>query len=308
MDDLEHQYPNLPIREEMLHNYGFVPDDKLGLLYPRRPSPRWQAFVAEHRSLRRRILAHLAEHAESHPRDIERAFGSGARVNGWGSASSAGTLMLEALHREGRAMVLRRDAGIRVYAAAPLLGSDQRLRPGARADGLVRLLVNLYAPLPLRSLGQLLAMVGHRKPDLDYGTRIERMVKTAELRRETVDGLVYLWPASECVPEAVDDRVYLLAPFDPIVWDRRRFEHLWGWGYRFEAYMPAAKRKLGYYAMPMLWRDQAIGWANVRTGDNRLVVEPGFADGRRPGRSALAAFKRELDAEMQRFSDFLQRR
>jgi uncharacterized protein YcaQ len=160
----------------------------------------------------------------------------------------------------------------------------------------------------LRSLGQLLAMVGHRKPDLDYGTRIERMVKTAELRREKVDGLVYLWPADEFVPEAVDDQVYLLAPFDPVVWDRRRFEHLWDWRYRFEAYTPAAKRKLGYYAMPMLWRGQVIGWANVRTDDNRLVVEPGFADGQRPGRSALAAFKRELDAEMQRFANFLQRR
>ena len=50
--------------------------------------------------------------------------------------------------------------------------------------------------------------------------------------------------------------VRLLAPFDPIVWDRRRFELLWGWPYRFEAYTPVAKRKLGYYALPLLWRDR----------------------------------------------------
>ena len=49
----------------------------------------------------------------------------------------------------------------------------------------------------------------------------------------------------------------LLAPFDPVVWDRRRFEMFWGWAYRFEAYTPAAKRQLGYYALPLLWRDQA---------------------------------------------------
>ncbi|EWS60580.1 hypothetical protein Y695_04569 [Hydrogenophaga sp. T4] len=53
----------------------------------------------------------------------------------------------------------------------------------------------------------------------------------------------------------------LLAPFDPVVWDRDRFERLWDWAYRFEAYTPPAKRVRGYYAMPLLWRDQVIGWA-----------------------------------------------
>ena len=52
-------------------------------------------------------------------------------------------------------------------------------------------------------------------------------------------------------------------PFDPIVWDRRRFEHLWGWAYRFEAYTPEAKRQFGYYAMPLLWGDRVIGWVNL---------------------------------------------
>ncbi len=58
-------------------------------------------------------------------------------------------------------------------------------------------------------------------------------------------------------------RVRFLAPFDPVVWDRRRFEHLWGWPYRFEAYTPSAKRIRGYYAMPLLWCDRVIGWANA---------------------------------------------
>ena len=48
-------------------------------------------------------------------------------------------------------------------------------------------------------------------------------------------------------------------PFDPVVHDRTRFELLWGWTYRFEAYTPAPKRKRGYYALPLLWRDRAIG-------------------------------------------------
>ena len=81
---------------------------------------------------------------------------------------------------------------------------------------------------------------------------------------------------------ATDDRVRLLAPFDPVVWDRRRFELFWGWPYRFEAYTPLAKRKLGYYALPMLWRDRVIGWANLSVRDGVLQHELGYADG--PGR------------------------
>ena len=61
----------------------------------------------------------------------------------------------------------------------------------------------------------------------------------------------------------LNDAVRLFAPFDPVVWDRRRFEMFWGWPYRFEAYTPAPKRVRGYYALPLLWRDEVIGWGNV---------------------------------------------
>ena len=70
--------------------------------------------------------------------------------------------------------------------------------------------------------------------------------------------------------------MHLLAPFDPVVWDRRRFELLWGWPYRFEAYTPAAKRTLGYYALPMLWRDAIVGWANVAVKGSELDATFGY--------------------------------
>ena len=59
-------------------------------------------------------------------------------------------------------------------------------------------------------------------------------------------------PLDHLAPVEVDPpaRVRFLAPFDPVVWDRRRFAQLWSWEYRFEADTLARKRVLGYHAMP----------------------------------------------------------
>ena len=65
------------------------------------------------------------------------------------------------------------------------------------------------------------------------------------LAQARIDGVDWYWPAAERLRRGEpDDTVRLLAPFDPVVWDRRRFELFWGWAYRFEAYTPASKRKL----------------------------------------------------------------
>ena len=78
----------------------------------------------------------------------------------------------------------------------------------------------------------------------------------------------------------------LLAPFDPIVWERRRFEHLWGWDYRFEAYTKPEQRRFGYYAMPLLWGydDHRLGqcqprpmagWTRISASSARGRPDPG---------------------------------
>ena len=74
----------------------------------------------------------------------------------------------------------------------------------------------------------------------------------------------------------------MLAPFDPVVHDRNRFERFWGWVYRFEAYTPAPKRKLGYYALPLLWRDRVIGWGNLAVKNGVLTTELGYVAGKPP--------------------------
>ena len=80
-----------------------------------------------------------------------------------------------------------------------------------------------------------------------------------------------------------------------------RFETLWGWVYRFEAYTPAAKRVRGYYALPMLWRDRVIGWGNLSVKDGRLKSDFGYVGTAPRDR----VFKRELESEIERVKVFL---
>lgn len=94
----------------------------------------------------------------------------------------------------------------------------------------------------------------------------------------------------------------LLAPFDSVVWDRQRFELLWSWAYRFEAYTPAAKRVRGYYALPLLWRERVIGWGNLAVKDGALQTELGYVAGRAPRESA---FRAALGDELSRIECFL---
>src|SRR5438477_3822769 len=102
-------------------------------------------------------------------------------------------------------------------------------------------------------------------------------------------------PRRAIIPKSVR----LLAPFDPVVHDRTRFELLWNWTYRFEAYTPASKRKLGYYALPLLWRDRVIGWANLAVKNGVLLADFGYVH-----RPNDRGFKRELEAELSRMQLF----
>ena len=71
--------------------------------------------------------------------------------------------------------------------------------------------------------------------------------------------------------------------------------------YRFEAYTPPPKRKRGYYALPLLWRDRVIGWGNLSVNNGELKSELGYVESRPRDR----AFKRKLEAELDRMRVFL---
>jgi uncharacterized protein YcaQ len=72
---------------------------------------------------------------------------------------------------------------------------------------------------------------------------------------------------------ADDSRIRILAPFDPIVRDRKRAERLFGFDFRFEAFVPARKRKYGYYVCPLLQGDRFVGRMEPRFDRERSTLE-----------------------------------
>ena len=174
----------------------------------------------------------------------------------------------------------------------------------ARQDALVDLAVGLYAPLPSGTLSWLVRRLRYAAPQ--WRAAIDAILARARRRLASarIDGVTYYWPAGDAPATAPDapDVVRLLAPFDPLTWDRRRFEHCWGWPYRFEAYTPAPKRQFGYYALPLLWRDEVVGWVNAAVRDGRLDLTPGFVTGRAP---RDRGFRAAWDQEVEAFARFL---
>jgi len=301
--DLERRYPRLPIEEDFFVNYGFLGKQHHALMHPRTARTPWPNA---RRAQADAVLAFVRERGVAHPREVDAEFRHGTVRNWFGGSSNASTELLDGMHYRGMLRVARRDAGTRVYAARepwPELGGRDTCQ--ARMDALVDLAVAAYAPLPAASLRQLVSFLRNAAPQwADDRDRALRHAKS-RLGQAKVEDIDWYWPVDETPFSRrwhVEERALrLLAPFDPVVWDRRRFEVFWGWRYRFEAYTPAAKRKMGHYALPMLWGEQVIGWCNLAVHGARLVANPGFVLKRPAG----AAFRNALDDELQRMSDFL---
>lgn len=303
--DLERRYTTLDIEEDVFVMYGFVTRSLHALMHPR------SDMGVKKEKKARLLLDFVRERGPVHPREVDEHFSHGTVKNYWGGSSNATTHMLDAMHYHGLLRVARREKGIRIYAVREndltprLAGKDTCPPSSERIDALVDVVVQIYAPLPALSLSFLIRQLRYAAPQ--WRGQLTRALQRARerLSHTPVDGVDWYWPANESVTrktnETQPDTVRLLAPFDPVVRDRHRFELLWEWVYRFEAYTPAAKRKLGYYAMPLLWRDRVIGWGNLSVKNGALQSEFGYVKSEPRDR----VFKRELEAELDRVQTFL---
>ena len=304
--DLDAGYARMPIEEDFFVNYGVLPRATQRLMHPRTARTAW---TRDRWAQAEAVLAFVQSRGVVHPREVDAAFQHGTTKNWFGGRSRASTQLLDAMHYRGLLRVARREGGVRLYAAQLAHERDAPDDPDAHLDALIDVAVATYAPLSATMLSRIVMWMGAAAaPQWRERRRAALARAKARLAHATVDGCQWYWPAGErptgrrhAHDRAWDGRVRLLAPFDPVVWDRERFERFWGWSYRFEAYTPAAKRLRGYYALPMLWRGQVIGWANAAVRDGRLHLQPGYVSGGAPRDAAFGPALREEEGRLERF-------
>lgn len=125
----------------------------------------------------------------------------------------------------------------------------------------------------------------------------------------TVEGTRGTWRVDPAyLEQTFNARTVLLSPLDRLIFDRRRMAELFGFDYQLEMYKPKAKRRFGYWAMPVLYGDQLVGKVDATAERERgaLRVDAVHEDGRwsRPQRAAvdteLHALAGLLDLELER--------
>lgn len=245
--DLERAYPSLVIEEDFFVNYGFLPRDTHALMHPRTPRTKWPK---SRQAKANAVLEFVRTRGVTHPREVDAHFKHGKVRNWFGGSTNASTQLLDEMHYRGLVRIAARQGGTRLYAARdatpPPADAQQAM------DTLVGVIARKYAPLPERSLSELVSRLRSGAPQWASQCRAALERARAHLPSAEVDGVRWYWPTGEnplatkwTSRDASQGAARLLAPFDPVVWDRRRFELFWNWNYRFEAYTPAAKRVRG---------------------------------------------------------------
>jgi len=241
---------------------------------------KWAFRVAEwmeaNAHLRQQVLGTIRQRGPLRSRDLEDTATEHWQSTGWTAGRNVNQ-MLERLWVEGEITVVGRDGNQRLWDLAkrwfPAWTPRERLSEKARSDRAVE--------LSLRALG-----VATERQVYDHFTRwayddlkgsLRRLVDRGEAMPATVAGRSGFYLHREHVDRGTAPwrgRTVLLSPFDNLIADRARTKMLFDFDFGIEIYVPAAKRKRGYYVLPILSGDRLIGSADVRfdRSAGRLVV------------------------------------
>jgi uncharacterized protein len=223
-------------------------------------APRW---IKAHPEAVEHVMSYIREHGEVRTSDFERTDGQPSGWFNWKEEKIA----LEALQSTGVLMTARRHNFQRVYDLR------ERVLPDWD-DGRAPPMDEVKRGLALRAVRALGVTPPNWVPDYfrtaAAGTEklLAGLADAGELMKVEVEGWTkpgYVHPDNEALAEAANagdlplTLTTLLSPFDPLVWDRRRGKAMFDFDYRIECYTPEAKRRYGYFTLPILRRGLLVG-------------------------------------------------
>ncbi|MEM7228870.1 MAG: crosslink repair DNA glycosylase YcaQ family protein [Planctomycetota bacterium] len=262
----------------------------------------------------KRLIAEVLEHVEAHgevmSRDFERQDSKAGTWWGWKPQKAA----LEYLWRSGELAIARREGFQKVFAPFDSVYPHVRaLIPfdvDAQVEWTCRCALDRHTFATAKELAEFHALIkspqarAWAEAAADRG-EIERVeVSHARDGSSTVCYATPDWrERRDLIPATDGGTIRVLSPFDPICRDRARLERLFGFTYRFEAFVPAPKRVYGYYVLPVLEGDRMIGRLDAKTdrqaGELR-VLGVWWESGVRP----TAARQKRLERALSRLSAF----
>lgn len=215
------------------------------------------------------VLKRIATEGPLMAKDFEH---TGQRVSPW--KTKPAKRALEYLFMQGDLMVPYRVNFHKVYDLTERVlpeGTDTTL---PAPEEYARFLITRY--LRANGLGQsdeIAYLLNDTKP-LVVAT-LEDMVSTGELLQIRVASkLYYALPISLALlnKPLVRSKLKILSPFDNLVIQRKRIKALFGFDYLIECYVPEAKRRYGYFSLPILWDGQLVARMDCRTERNKSLL------------------------------------
>lgn len=224
-----------------------------------------------------RLLAHVRQHGPVRSADFKRRRSAESGWWDWKPEKN----WLEAWFALGELMVARRDGFQRVYdlaervrarhpagdaPASPSEARRQMLARSVRGLGIAKLSwVADYFRLPRATREELDALCADGKL---MRVDIRGWREVAYVHRAHADLLERV-----AAGRVRAGHTTLLSPFDPVVWDRRRVRELFGFEYVLECYVPAARRRHGYFVLPILHRGHLVGRLDAKAHRHEGVME-----------------------------------
>ena len=290
--------------EYWTHALSYVPTRDLRF-YLRAMKRDWRARSAWFGVVKagdlRKVLGRIRRHGPLTIRDIDDDV-LVEKDHEWASRKPSKRALQLAFFR-GVLTVSARSGMLKTYELLTRHFGWQRLPKAAtERETLEYLLERALRSQGVISLDSVCFMDARRK--LPMRRLIEARVRAKQLVAVDLDAMPH-WVRPETLEapvEGMDGRVHILSPFDPLVHQRRRLRHFFGYEHRFEAYVPKEKRVFGYFAQPVLVDDEIAAVLDLKTdrvGRKLLLQKWTWITPR-----ARRLRKRQIEEALHRFEQF----